>query len=266
MRLAISHTTNYTFESPVVSALQQLRLTPRSGEGQNVLEWQTTVEGGASQLAYVDEHDNRVELVGVDVGARHVAVHAEGLVETTDTGGVLARHSGLAPMWLYRRETPLSKPGRAITALVAPFLADSVSVTTMHALSAKIRDDVDYVLGSTSVTMTGEEALVSGSGVCQDHAHIFASAARMLGLPARYVSGYLMMDDRVDQDATHAWAEVWIDGLGWVGFDVSNGISPDERYVRMSVGLDYREASPIVGIRVSDGAEDLTVSIQVQQQ
>jgi len=72
----------------------------------------------------------------------------------------------------------------------------------------------------------------AGQGVCQDHTHIFISAARELGYPARYISGYLMMNDRIDQEASHAWAEAYVEGLGWVGFDVSNGISPDERYVQ----------------------------------
>ncbi|MFT6009030.1 MAG: transglutaminase-like putative cysteine protease, partial [Parasphingorhabdus sp.] len=81
----------------------------------------------------------------------------------------------------------------------------------------------------------------------------------------RYVSGYLMMSDRVDQDATHAWAEAHIQGLGWVGFDVSNGYSPDERYVRIATGLDYREASPISGMRYGSASEDMIVTLQVQQ-
>jgi hypothetical protein len=83
--------------------------------------------------------------------------------------------------------------------------------------------------------------------------HIFVAAARSMGYPARYVSGYLMMNDRVHQDASHAWAEAHVDGVGWVGFDVSNGISPDARYVRVATGLDYREAAPVSGLRFGRG-------------
>lgn len=101
--------------------------------------------------------------------------------------------------------------------------------------------------------------------MCQDHAHIFIAAARHAGHPARYVSGYLMMDDRVDQDATHAWAEVWIGDLGWTGFDVSNGISPDMRYVRIASGLDYSQASPISGMTFGGSGESIDVNVQVQQ-
>jgi transglutaminase-like putative cysteine protease len=107
--------------------------------------------------------------------------------------------------------------------------------------------------------------LRQGAGVCQDHAHIFISAARANGIPARYVSGYLMMDDRIDQEATHAWAEAHVEGLGWVGFDVSNGISPDPRYVRVATGSDYRDAAPITGITQGSAAADvLTVGVAVE--
>ena len=104
-----------------------------------------------------------------------------------------------------------------------------------------------------------------GNGVCQDHAHIFIAAARLAGIPARYVSGYLMINDQVSQDASHAWAEVHVDDLGWVGFDVSNGVSPDERYVRIAIGRDARDASPISGFRLGIADESMSVSLQVQQ-
>ena len=102
--------------------------------------------------------------------------------------------------------------------------------------------------------------------MCQDHAHIFIGAARALGIPARYVSGYLMMNDRIEQEAAHAWAEAQVDGLGWVGFDVSNGISPDPRYVRVATGRDYRDAAPVTGISFGAATEDLHVDVAVEQQ
>jgi transglutaminase-like putative cysteine protease len=116
------------------------------------------------------------------------------------------------------------------------------------------------------VETSAEAALAAGQGVCQDHAHIFIGAARLLGLPARYVSGYLMMDDRVDQEAGHAWAEAYVAGLGWVAFDVSNGISPDERYVRLATGFDYRDAAPVTGISIGAGEIELEVRLAVAQQ
>ena len=113
---------------------------------------------------------------------------------------------------------------------------------------------------------TAEEAVANGKGVCQDHAHIFIAAARAADIPARYVSGYLMMNDRVEQDATHAWAEAHIDGLGWVGFDIANGISPDPRYVRVATGRDYRDAAPVTGISFGQSKQLLTVNVEVEEQ
>ena len=85
-------------------------------------------------------------------------------------------------------------------------------------------------------------------------------------LPARYESGILLIEDREEQESTHAWSEIHVDGLGWVGFDVSNGISPDRRYVRVATGLDYSEAAPIRGVRIGDAQETLAVAVKVAQQ
>ncbi len=133
----------------------------------------------------------------------------------------------------------------------------------MHDLMHRTAGLVRYETGVSHVGWTAEDALSAGYGVCQDMAHVFVAAARALGVPARYVSGYLMMQDRIAQDATHAWAEAHVDGLGWVGFDPSNGISPDMRYVRVATGLDYAEAAPVSGLRTGTGEERLTVAVEV---
>ncbi|MDZ7709609.1 MAG: transglutaminase family protein [Roseovarius sp.] len=122
---------------------------------------------------------------------------------------------------------------------------------------------VPYETGVSEPTWSAEETLAAGRGVCQDHAHVFIACARHMGLAARYVSGYLLIDGQVDQTAMHAWAEAYINELGWVGFDVSNAISPDARYVRVATGLDYSDASPVTGTRVGGQAETLDVGITV---
>jgi transglutaminase-like putative cysteine protease len=139
-------------------------------------------------------------------------------------------------------------------------------VDRLHALCGLIREAVTYETGASEPTWSAEDAMSDGRGVCQDHAHIFIACARHLGYPARYVSGYLMMDDTTDQTAMHAWGEAYLDGIGWVGFDVSNGISPDARYVRVATGLDYSDASPITGMRIGGLSETLGVQIKVVQQ
>lgn len=267
MRLAIRHTTRYRFAAPVAHALQRLRLTPKHTQGQVILDWSMDYENAKAELEYEDQHHNTVTLVAVEPGAREVMVVCSGTVETQDHAGVIGRHAGHLPLWSFVGQTRLTRPGARIRQMGRGLeFSDQKRLEFLHALSAAVRRDVAYVAGSTGVTTTAEQAVELGCGVCQDHAHIFIGAARGVGVPARYVSGYLMMNDRIDQEATHAWAEAHVDGLGWVGFDVSNGISPDSRYVRVATGRDYRDAAPITGIVFGTATEDLHVAVAVEQQ
>ncbi len=267
MRLAIRHTTHYRFVEPVSHGLQRLRLTPKTTQGQHILNWTMQFEGAAEELQFEDQNCNTATLVSVNEGAREVVITCEGEVQTEDNAGVIGHHSGHLPLWAFLGRTPLTRPGPKIRALIAQVGRSEQGVlTSLHALSAAIRDQVRYGTGATGVGTTAEEAMAEGQGVCQDHAHIFIAAARALDVPARYVSGYLMMNDRIDQEATHAWAEAFVDQLGWVGFDVSNGISPDPRYVRLATGRDYQDAAPITGIHFGAATEDLRVALAVKQQ
>lgn len=267
MRLAIRHTSTYRFDQPVVHALQRLRLTPKATQGQAVLDWSMTFENAGRELEYEDQHHNHVTLVSIDEGALEVMITCEGMVETSDNTGVIGRHAGHLPLWSFVGQTPLTQAGPRLRYLVRGLEApDRSRLDYLHDLSAEILRQAPYGTGSTGVGTTAEQALEAGGGVCQDHTHIFIAAARMTGIPARYVSGYLMMNDRIDQEATHAWAEAHVDGLGWVGFDVSNGISPDTRYVRVATGRDYRDAAPITGISFGSRTENLHVAVAVEQQ
>lgn len=267
MRLSVRHTTRYRFKDPVAHGIQRLRLTPKETQGQKILDWSMEYEGAVEQFSYDDQNFNHVTLVAVEEGATEVVVSCKGTVETEDHHGVIGRHSGHMPLWSFLGQTKLTKPGPKIRQLIASVeRSEEGMVATLHGLSAVIREAVDYKTKSTKVDTTAEEAVANGEGVCQDHAHIFIAAARALEIPARYVSGYLMMNDRVEQEATHAWAEAYVQGLGWVGFDISNQISPDTRYVRVATGRDYRDAAPITGISFGSTEEDLHVDLAIEQQ
>lgn len=169
-------------------------------------------------------------------------------------------------MWSFCGQTPLTRPGPGMRRLAREMGdGDGDRIELLHRLSGAILEHVSYQTGSTHARTTAEEAFTLGAGVCQDHAHIFIGIARLLGIPARYVSGYLMMNDRVQQDAGHAWTEAFVEGLGWVGFDVSNGISPDARYVRVATGRDYRDAAPVTGISFGTASTVLKVDVAVEQ-
>ena len=266
MLLSIRHVTTYRFERPATHGLQRLRLRPKPTHGQQVLDWDMALEGVRFEAEYDDHNHNHTALVSVVPGTTEVTIACTGRVQTADRAGIVGPHVGSLPLWALMTQTPLTRPGAKMRALVQGLGAQGKEpLEFLHDLSAAILGEVAYEIGRTDVGTTAEEAVVAGHGVCQDHTHVFIGCARALGVPARYVSGYLMMDDRVEQEAGHAWAEAHVEGIGWVGFDVSNGISPDTRYVRVATGSDYREAAPITGLSYGGGDSDLSVCLAVEQ-
>lgn len=264
MRLKISHRTEYSYDAPVPYALQRLRLVPRGGKTQTVHSWSLKVEGASEEARFVDHFENDTRLVSIAGDATTIGIDAWGEVETFDTAGVVGEHRGFAPLWLFEQQTALTTAGEGVRELAAS-IGEGSDLDRLHRLAIAIGAKVAYTVGATHAGTTAEEAIKQGAGVCQDHAHVFATTARLMGFPARYVSGYLMMNDTVVQAASHAWAEAYVKGLGWVAFDAANGISPDERYVRMAVGRDYRDATPVSGIRLGQAEEQLAVSVMVEQ-
>ena len=266
MHIQIRHTTQFHYDDPPSYGLLQLRIAPQSSAAQTVLSWDVSLEGARKQAHYTDQHGNRIDLIEVMPDSHLLEIGVSGEVETHSNDGILGQHQQSMPLWFYRQQTPLTQMTEALHELAESIVLPSENtISDFHSLSQRIRNQVEYAPGQTGVNTTAGEALKNAKGVCQDHSHIFISIAREKGFPARYISGYLLMDDRTSQDASHAWSEVYLDGLGWVGFDVSNGISPDERYVRIAQGSDYADAAPTKGLTVGAGQENLVVSIQVQQ-
>lgn len=266
MLLKISHRTSYTYDGQAPYALQQLRLEPQSGPGQTVKSWSVETDGAKEELSFHDHNGNKVSLISFDGAGSEVHIVCKGEVDTEDTAGIVGQHKAALPLWYFSRATDLTRAGNSVKQITKDLRADFADdVAMMHALSKRVIEAVAYEPGHTDASTSAEDALKLGYGVCQDHAHIFIGAARYLGFPARYVSGYLMMPDREHQDASHAWAEVHLPSLGWLGIDVSNQISPDEKYVRIASGLDYTEAAPVSGISFGEHAEIMSVQIQVQQ-
>lgn len=263
MRLKISHTTEYTYAEPVQYSLQRLRLTPKSGPTQTVLSWKTAVDGAVIEVGYDDQFQNYTELVSLGGDQLTIRIVAEGEVETIDKAGVYGPHTAYAPLWLYRRETALTKPGKLIRETVKS-LEPAEDVARLHQLMGSIHSRIVYTPGATDAATTAEQAMDQKTGVCQDHAHVFIAAARLMGFPARYISGYLNMPGTPSQTASHAWAEAHVDGLGWVGFDAANDICPNENYVRIACGLDYRDACPISGMVHGLATETMKVAVTVE--
>lgn len=265
MRLKITHRSEYSYDVPIRYALQRLRLVPLAAPTQKVLNWALAIEGAREELRFQDHFGNDTRLVSVEGDPHAITIEAFGEVETFDKAGVFGPHRGFAPLWLFRSETELTTAGEGISALAGDVGAAGGDLDKLHRLMSAVSERVSYSPGATHAGTTAEAALAQGSGVCQDHAHVFIAAARRLGFPARYVSGYLMMEGVGEQAASHAWAEAHVQGLGWVAFDPANRISPDERYVRLATGRDYRDAMPVSGILLGQAEEQLAVRITVEQ-
>jgi len=265
MLLSVKHTTTYRYDTIGRYAIESLRLTPPSFDGQTVISWEVSAPGIETAARFRDGFGNLVHLAALNLEHDSITIAATGVVETQDRIGVAKGLSEPAPLRVYLRETPSTAPDDTIRSLAAK-CKGGCTLDRMHRLMHAVREAVNFEIGTTHTHTSAAEALADGSGVCQDYAHIFISGARVMGIPARYVNGYFLSGTPDPSDAHHAWAEAWVEGLGWVGFDPANLICPTERYVRLATGLDAATAAPIRGNRRGGQNETLDVVVEVQQQ
>jgi transglutaminase-like putative cysteine protease len=256
MQLSIQHITQYIYSDPLNYSIQQLKLTPQDGFGQRVKNWSISVNGQLSQ--HQDTYGNIVHTMVLDGNHSEIKLVAKGEVET---GLPIKANEERLPLPIFLRNTALTEIDAEMMAFSQAFGLLS-SIADLEKLSAAIIEKVPYVKGATGVYTTARQAFSAGTGVCQDHAHIFIACCRSLGTPARYVSGYLFTDDGHLLES-HAWADAWLGGIGWVSVDVSNRCLADSAHVRLATGLDYRDASPVSGVRVGGGLETMDVGVNV---
>ncbi len=265
MLLKVDHVTLYSYDRPVRGVVQSHRLTPTRFDGQTTVEWTVHVTDGIRGGAFCDGAGDWVEGWTVKGPVAQIEVRVLGLVQTTDLAGVLRGHREMVPPEAYLRESPATRMDPSLARLSGTGGSSADPLSSAHALSQAVSDAVAYRPGTTHAKTTAAEALAQGEGVCQDHAQILCAIARARGFPARYVSGYLFATvDGVPHEAAHAWAELHLSALGWVGFDPANRCCPDDRYIRLGSGLDAGEAAPIRGSARSAGKESLSVQVAVQ--
>jgi transglutaminase-like putative cysteine protease len=268
MRIRIAHDTVYRYASAPRGVIQTLRLTPRNHEGQHVARWRIDLSVDCLLTEQEDAFGNLTHSFTADGPFDALTIHVEGTVDTQDTHGVVRGAVERFPPSLYLRETPLTRPDRAIVGYAQSLRADARGDTLalLHALLGRLHTDIAFDTDPTHAATTAAEAFALRRGVCQDLTHIFIAAARGLDIPARYIGGYFRRADGVvDQDAGHAWAEAFVPDLGWVAFDPANGISATDAHVRVAVGLDYLGAAPVRGTRYGGEGEALAVKVHVDQ-
>ncbi|MEK8082581.1 transglutaminase family protein [Pseudomonas sp. XK-1] len=256
MRLSISHDTVYRYEDQVRNSIQYLRLTPHDSERQQVLSWELTLPRPVR--AQLDPYGNILHVLTLDEPHESIVIGARGQVDIDESREAEHESQSPLPFLRFTRLTSADEALREFALRQSNNRQDRSSlIDLMHALNAHI----SYQPGTTAVETSAAEAFASGKGVCQDHTHAFLACARSLGIPARYVSGYLFADS-ADHLASHAWAEAWLDGA-WYSFDVTNCLAKPERHLKLAVGLDYLDACPVRGMRRGGGCEQMHARVDV---
>lgn len=260
MKLSIRHSTLYQYAEPASRSTQYLRLTPASNRHQTVLDWRLTLPAAASRS--IDAFGNITHLMTLEAPHDSIELVAEGIVET-HAGGWDDDLCRLDPL-VFLRPTPLTTADDAIEELARETAGSGEKVAKrLAALAEAVLAHMPYTPGVTDAATTAAAALTQGAGVCQDHTQVFIAACRHLGYPARYVSGYLL-SGTADHAASHAWAEVYVDG-GWLAYDISNQCTADDHHLKLAVGLDYLDACPVRGMRRGGAGETMHAHAAVEQ-
>lgn len=266
MLLTVEHVTRYTYSNPVRGVVQSHRLSPSVHDGQRVLKWDITVTDGIRGGSFRDGAGDLLQAWSVNGPVSEILVTVQGLVETTDLSGCLRGHKERTSPLCYLQVTQPTQADVALTELALAAEAGDGSLAAAHRLATAVAEAIVYTPGTTTAMTTAAEAMSQGQGVCQDHAHALIAAARHSGIPARYVSGYMhSTQDGTLHEAAHAWAELWVPDMGWIGFDPANRCCPDDRYIRLGSGLDAQDAAPIRGTARGVGEESLDVSLAIIQ-
>ncbi len=268
MRLRVSHNIYRRFDPPAAGLIQLLRLTPRNHDGQHVRRWHIDVSVDARLNAHEDAFGNVTHVFSVDGPLEDLRISVEGEVDTHDSDGIVRGTVERFVPSLFLRDTPLTQADQRIGDFARDIgRANEGNVLgKLHHLLRRLHAEVDRSNEPPETeAATAAEIFQRKRGATRDLTHIFIGAARSLAIPARYVSGYVCMDDELAQRAGHAWAEAHVPGIGWIGFDPMHGACPTEAYIRVAVGLDALGAIPVRSTRYGNGIEKLAVAIEVEQ-
>jgi transglutaminase-like putative cysteine protease len=281
MHLSINHVTKFRYSAPITESIMELRMQPLTEGPQRCLKFDLNLKPSARVTSYQDHLGNAVH--HFDIPGRHsqLVINAKSVVES------LPRDEPPVPLtskawdeldalveggdyWDMLMPSHFARPSDALHdfARELDLRRRDDPLTVLRELNTAIYNTFDYVPQSTSADSPIEEALEARKGVCQDYSHIMIALARHLRVPCRYVSGYLFhrveYNDRSAQDATHAWVEALLPGLGWVGFDPTNNLLAGQRHIRVAVGRDYSDVPPTRGVFKGAAESELSVAVQVK--
>ena len=256
MKLMINHQTHYQYTEWAKNSIQYIKMTPQSNVHQQVTGWHVSVPGD-KQLKY-DAFDNVWLTCSQSEPYQQMLIMAQGIVQI-NLHNQFGIPDQISPK-LYLQPTSATLCNVEMLAF-AKSIVEYISVANFQKLAQALLEYMPYISASTTVTHTAIESFSDRQGVCQDHSHVMIAMAKALGVPARYVSGYLYVNNQ-SHLASHAWAEIYLDDE-WQVMDVSNQLFRPSSHVYVAVGRDYWDVAPVRGIREQGGIETMYSIVQV---
>ena len=279
MFYSIQHTTQFRYDAQIRESTMELRMQPRSEGSGRCLSFDLHIAPRPRVFAYRDCWNNLVHAFDVPGFHQELEIKATAIVENVGEGSTpsvctwadLDAATNEDDFWDFLLPSKFARRTERLTALIQEWQIarrdDPLSL--LNELSEKIYRGFEYVPSATRADSPIDEALEGRRGVCQDFTHIFIAAAREIGIPCRYVSGYLYHGDnsrdRSVATATHAWPEAWLPGNNWIGFDPTNNLLTAERHIRTAVGRDYADVPPTRGVFKGRATTDLSVAVEVKR-
>ena len=278
-RYEISHVSRYFYSLPLRGCVMSLCLKPRDDAAQRLLSFELTTVPPSSMNSETDSFGNTKHVL--DIHREHEALEIAALstVETM-AAAPISGHLGAGAWakmqswrdsfgyWDFTHPSALTRPTAALGEFVnrMGIKTEGDPLEALTTLLDALHHGLEYVPGSTSVASPIDHILESGRGVCQDYAHVMIAIARSWGVPTRYVSGYVPVESgsMAPASASHAWVECLLPGLGWTGFDPTNGCLPGQGHVRIAVGRDYQDVAPTRGVMHGGGETRLEVEVRIR--
>jgi transglutaminase-like putative cysteine protease len=265
VRLRITHTTTFRYDDLVSEAYMEMRLTPLDVGGQRCESFRLTTDPPGEVRSYVDRFGNHIRHFDTLNPHDRLVVSARSDVSTPEAFASPDRELSLLDAFDYLQPTAYAPDSEAVRTFAGAQAVRDDALATALALLQGTHAALAYTPGATTVKTTADEALGAGRGVCQDFAHLMIAGCRVLGLPARYVSGYVFAPRRGTAAASHAWTDVFVAGHGWLSLDPTHGTVQTDHYVRLATGRDYADVPPTRGVYKGAGKEEMAVDVSVER-
>ena len=281
MYYTVQHITKYRYSAPIYESVMQIYMQPRTENMQHCFSFEVTTTPRAHALSYRDYLGNTIHSFNVPGNHTALTISTRTVVEVDappplpdalnpDAWNELDALVATADYWEALAQTPLTQPTDLLRELADEIDARRRAdpLTLIREINSGLYDYMAYNPQTTGVDSPIDEALASRAGVCQDFSHIMLSLLRDIGVPCRYISGYIAHQQGIDrsaEDATHAWVEAFLPRLGWVGFDPTNNVIAGDHHIRVAIGRDYSDVPPTRGVFKGDATSELSVAVRVIQ-